>query len=117
MVEDINEIDPGRLNKKGMFQRRIETRDAAGQKTIGWENIFADKISVEIIPISGRELLSAQQVKGEVSHRIRCRYRHGLTVADRFVYRGRIFDLQAAINPREVGVMLEIMAKEGLTNG
>lgn len=117
MAEDINEIDPGRLNKKGMFQRRIETRDAAGQKSIGWEDIFPNNISVEIIPISGRELLSAQQVKGEVTHRIRCRFRAGLTAADRFVFRGRIFDLQAAIDPREAGVMLEVMAKEGLTNG
>lgn len=117
MVEDINEIDPGRLNKKGMFQRRIETRDEFGQKSVGWEDIFANPISVEIVPVSGRELLAAQQIKGEVTHRIRCRYRDGLTAAVRFVYRGRIFDLQASINPREVGVMLEIMAKEGLTNG
>lgn len=117
MVEDINEIDPGRLNKKGMFQRRIEARDEGGQKSFGWEDIFADKISVEIIPVSGRELLAAQQVKGEVTHRIRCRYRAGLTAANRFVFRGRVFDLQATIDPREAGVMLEIMAKEGLTNG
>jgi SPP1 family predicted phage head-tail adaptor len=117
MVEDINEIDPGRLNKKGMFQKRIETKDAAGQKSIGWVDIFTSKISVEIIPISGRELLSAQQVKGEVTHRIRCRYRHELSQANRFIFRDRIFDLQTAINAREAGVMLEIMAKEGLTNG
>ncbi|HSX49935.1 MAG TPA: phage head closure protein [Cellvibrio sp.] len=117
MVEDINEIDPGRLNKKGMFQRRIETRDEFGQKSIGYEDIFANKVSVEIIPVSGRELLAAQQIKGEVTHRIRCRFRHGLTFAVRFVYRNRIFDLQAVIDPREVGVMLEIMAKEGVTNG
>jgi SPP1 family predicted phage head-tail adaptor len=117
MAEDINEIDPGRLNKKGMFQRRNETRDAAGQKSFGWEDIFANPVSVELTPISGRELLAAQQVKGEITHRIRCRYRSGLSAADRFVYRNRIYDLQAVINPREVGVMLEIMAKEGLTNG
>lgn len=117
MAEDINEIDPGRMNKKGMFQRRIDIKDAAGQQSFGWEDIFLKPVWVELIPISGRELLAAQQVRGEVTHRIRCRYRNGLDTAVRFVFRGRIFDLQAAINPREVGVMLEIMAKEGLTNG
>jgi len=117
MAEDINEIDPGRMNKKGMFQRRVETRDDFGQKSFGWVDIFPKKVWVELIPISGRELLSAQQVRGEVTHRIRCRYRQGLDAAMRFVYRSRVYDLQAVINPREVGVMLEIMSKEGLSDG
>lgn len=105
----------GPLNKRVTFQRRVTGRDEFGQPVEGWEDIATVWASVE--PISGRELLAAQQVMGETTHRLRCRYRSGLTAANRALYKGRVFDLQPAINPREQNASLEIMAKEGVSNG
>lgn len=106
----------GRLDKRIIFQRRVDVKDAAGQKQSGWEQISVPRWA-SIEPISGRELLAANQVQGETTHRIRCRYFEGLNTAHRVFFKDRIFDIQSAINPRERGVELEILCKEGLTDG
>ncbi len=109
-------IAAGRLNKRVSFQKRISQKDAAGQKQEGWEQIGSMRwASVE--PINGRELLAASQVRGETTHRVRCRYFDGVTAANRIVFKNRVFDIQSSINPRESGIELEILCKEGLTNG
>lgn len=105
----------GPLRHRITFQRRQTGTDAFGQPLAGWEDIATVWASVE--PISGRELLAAQQIQGEITHRIRCRYRDGLTAADRALFKGRVFDLQSVINTAERGISLEILAKEGLTDG
>lgn len=106
----------GKLDKRVQFERRITTKDAAGQRSAGWEPLGVPRWAA-IEPIGGREILAASQVVGEVTHRVRCRYFEGLTAANRLVYRGRVFDIQHAINQRERGVEIELLCKEGLTNG
>lgn len=105
----------GPLRHRITLQSRPAGKDEFGQPLEGWQDIVTVWASVE--PISGRELLAAQQVQGEITHRIRCRYVDGVTTAVRITFGTRVFDIQAPINPREVGAMLEIMAKEGPTDG
>lgn len=106
----------GKLDKRVSFQVRVSLKDAAGQKQEGWEQIGSMRWA-SIEPIGGRELLAASQVQGEITHRIRCRFFDGLTAAHRIVFKARVFDIQSVINPRERGVELEILCKEGLTHG
>jgi SPP1 family predicted phage head-tail adaptor len=108
-------MEPGKLRHRVTFESRKTGRDEYGQPLEGWDTIAVVWASVE--PISGRELLAAQQVAGEITHRIRCRYREGLAAADRAVFAGRAFDIKSIINPREIGEALEIMATEGLSDG
>lgn len=105
----------GPLRHRVTFEKRKTGRDEFGQPLEGWDVVATLWASVE--PISGRELMSAQQVQAEVTHRIRCRYRAGLEASQRIVYDGRPFDIQSVINPREIGASLEILANEGLTDG
>lgn len=106
----------GKLDKRIIFEQRIQGKDEAGQKQLGWSQLGVPRWA-SIEPISGRELLAASQVQGETTHRIRCRYFDGLTAAERIVFKGRVFDIQGAINPRERGIEIEILCKEGLTDG
>ena len=62
----------GKLDKRITFEQRIQGKDAAGHKQLGWEPIGVPRWA-SIEPISGRELLAASQVQGETTHRIRCR--------------------------------------------
>ncbi|SEJ31649.1 phage head-tail adaptor, putative, SPP1 family [Azotobacter beijerinckii] len=105
----------GSLRHRLTFQRRQTGTDDFGQPLAGWEDIATVWASIE--PISGRELLAAQQTQGEITHRIRCRYRDGLSTASRALFKERVFDLQSVINPRELNASLEILANEGLTDG
>ena len=105
----------GKLNKRVLFQKRDQTKNEVGHLAGGWVDIASRWVSIE--PISGRELLAAGQVRGEVTHRIRCRYFDGLTFAGRINFKGRIFDIQSAINVRERNAELEILCNEGVTGG
>ena len=105
----------GPLNKRITLQSPKTGRDAFGQPLTGWDDVATVWASVE--PISGRELLAAQQMQGEVTHRVRLRYRAGITTAQRILFGARVFDIQSVINPREQGASLELLAKEGPTDG
>lgn len=105
----------GPLNKRITFQSPKTGRDTFGQPLVGWDDVATVWASVE--PISGRELLAAQQMQGEVTHRIRLRYLAGITTATRILFGARVFDIQSAINAREAGASLEILAVEGLNDG
>jgi SPP1 family predicted phage head-tail adaptor len=65
-----------------------------------------------IEPLQGRELIEAQQVKAEVSHKITILA--GLTVSskDRIRFGNRIFDIGPAVNVGEANRELQIMAIE-----
>jgi len=105
----------GPLRHRVTFESRKTGRDEFGQPLEGWDVVATLWASVD--PVSGRELMTAQQTQSEITHRIRCRYRAGIETAQRILFDGRAFDIQSAINPREVGASLEILAIEGLTDG
>ena len=105
----------GPLRHRVTLQNRVTTKDDFGQTIESWTDLKTVWASVE--PISGRELLSSQQTLGEITHRIRTRYRNGITAATRILFNGRIFDIQSSINNAEKNAFLEIMAKEGTTIG
>lgn len=105
----------GNLRSRVTIQSRSSTPDSFGEQGSAWQDVATVWASVE--PLSGRELLSAQQVQGEISHRVRCRFRSGVTTAHRLLFAGRVLDIQAVINPQERGVMLEILCREGPTDG
>ncbi|WP_442965062.1 phage head closure protein [Pseudomonas sp. JS3066] len=105
----------GKLRHRITFQARQLGADDFGQPSQSWLEIATVWASVE--PISGRELLAAQQVHGETTHRIRCRYLEGITSSARVLFGSRVFDIQTLINSDELGASLEILAKEGPTDG
>lgn len=105
----------GPLRHRITLQNRTSSKDEFGQLVETWADLATVWGSVE--PISGRELLSAQQTLGEVTHRIRTRYCAGITAATRILFNGRIFDIESVINDKEKNAHIEIMAKEGTTIG
>lgn len=105
----------GPLRHRITFQSKSQVKDEFGQYKESWSDLFTVWGSVD--PISGRELLASKQVIGETTHRIRTRYRDGITYAVRVIFNGRIFDITSVINQAEKNASIEILAKEGYTNG
>jgi SPP1 family predicted phage head-tail adaptor len=104
-------MDIGKFRHQIAIQVNTPTQDSAGS----WIDSWADEGAVvwgSIEPLSGRELLLAQQVKSDVSHKIRIRYKAGITSAKRVRYQNRYFNIISVLNIQELNVYMEILAKE-----
>lgn len=113
-------MQAGLLRKRMAFQQRGSAVDSFGQQVTTWTDVFTVWCAIE--PLSGRELLSAQAVQSEVSHKITVRFRPELAnpsaaAALRGSYNGRIFNVSAAINLDQRNRTIELQASEGLNNG
>ena len=100
----------GDLNKRITVQTATRTADGLGGFTEVWANTF--KAWAAIWPVSAVEQVRNQSISTEISHRIRMRYRSGVTTAQRIKFGSRYFNIAAVINPNEKDEMLDIIAKE-----
>ena len=110
----------GDLRKRVILQKRDVTLDSAGQQVTTWTTLATVWASIEALSV--RDLLAAQAVQSEVSHKITVRYRSEFStpVADatyRLNYNGRLFNIKGVMNIDERNRTIEIMAGEGLNNG
>lgn len=107
-------IDPGKLRHKIKFQSFTGTTDSFGDPLQADDSNWKDEATVwaAIDPISGKEFYAAQQSQSEVSHKVRCRYRSGLTTAMRIKFGSRKFKIISIINWEERGESLLIMCRE-----
>lgn len=102
----------GRLDQKIRIEKSTETKDVVGGPVITWNTLATVFASVE--PISGRELLSADQLQAEATIRVRCRYVPNVTTECRIVHKGRIIDIVFLQNIREGRAKYEILCSESV---
>jgi SPP1 family predicted phage head-tail adaptor len=106
-------VQAGRLRKRLDLETPNTAKDSFGGTPLEpWAPITTMWGSVE--PLSGRELLLAQQVQAEVTHRVRVRYvaTHVPTAVMRFTLGARHFQILSGINVDERNRELELMCKE-----
>jgi SPP1 family predicted phage head-tail adaptor len=97
-------IRAGRLRHLVTFQVPLVEIDSNGDTTESWEDAFSgQQISAEIVPLSGRELIAAQQVHSRVSTRITVRYRPGILPQMRVLHRGTIYNIDAIVPDPDSG--------------
>lgn len=107
-------IDPGKMRHRITFQHFVGESDAFGDPLLADDSQWEDVATVwaAIDPLSGREFYAAEQSQSEVSHKVRCRYRAGITTAMRIKYGERIFSILSVIDWEERHESLLIMCKE-----
>ena len=98
-------MDPGKLNKRITFQ--LQDLDSEDEE---WEDIATTWASIN--PISGKEYYSAETINSDLTHKIRLRYRKGITPDMRVLYNGRIFYIVSVINEFERNSTLQLMCRE-----
>lgn len=64
-----------------------------------------------VLPLVGREFISAQAVASEVTTRVVIRYRPGITAADRVNHEGRIYNIVSVIDKRSQHDELQLMCR------
>ena len=100
----------GILKHKVIIQSHTITKDGYGAEVSTWEDFTTTYASIE--PLSGSELFSAQQTYNKVISKIRMRYISGIKTDMRINYDGRLFDIEAILNIRELNKELQLMCSE-----
>lgn len=100
----------GNLKHKIVIESYAETKNAVGEVTKEWSE-FATTYS-SIVPLSGNEKFSSNEVHAEVTHKIEMRFISGVLPKMRVVYGSRNFDIKSAINIREQNRTLYLMCSE-----
>jgi SPP1 family predicted phage head-tail adaptor len=104
-------VNPGKLRHRITIQQESETSDSMGGNTIMWNDVAT--VWASINPLSGKEYYDAEQVQSEVSHKIRIRYRSGITSDMRIDFKGRIFKIVSPpINWEERDREMMLMCRE-----
>lgn len=92
------------------IQELVTGQDEAGQPVDTWNDVATVWAAVE--PLRGREYFAAAQVQAEVTTSIRIRYRKGIRPDMRVLYDGRLYNINAVIDPQERHRELQLMCKE-----
>lgn len=100
----------GELRHRITIQYKVTVIDAYGGETITWTDYLTCWGAVE--PLSGREFLEGRRLENEIGHRIRIRYRAGLTPSMRVSWDDRIFDIESVLERSSGRRELWLMCRE-----
>lgn len=103
-------IAAGKLRHRLTVEEFTETPRADGGIDEAWADVGSRWASIE--PLSGREFMEAQQLNGDVSHRVRLRWYDGLTPQHRLKFGTRVFNIVSVLNTQERNIVTEVMCKE-----
>jgi len=81
--------------------------EQSGTTWADWKMVYA---SIE--PLAGREIQFAQQIHGNVSHKITFRYVSGMSTRMRIKWNNRYFNLAPTLNDEEANVEITVYATE-----
>lgn len=104
-------MQAGALRHRLTLETPNTTADSFGEETEAPYTTLAT-VWGSIEPLSGNERLRMQQVQAEVTHRVRIRYRSGVTPELRVKFGTRYFNILSVTNWEERNRELEIMCKE-----
>lgn len=100
----------GPLRHRIRIQNKTVTQNEYGEEEATWNTFVRAWASVE--PLLGRQYLEARAQAQSVSHKVRMRYRDGVTPEMRVLFKGRVFDIESVLNVQERGEELVLMCRE-----
>jgi SPP1 family predicted phage head-tail adaptor len=91
---------------------------SAGSVITSWNDKYRS-VRAAIHPMSSREHTEDMKLAGETTHRIRIRFREGITPKLRIIHRrkgvDRVFNIKSVINIRELNRELDILCTEEIS--
>jgi len=100
----------GQLKHSITIQEQNDVSDGMGGSTTTWTDLFDTRAA--IWPTSSKERLDAMKLELQITHKIRMRYRSGITSKHRIKFGTRTFNIISLINPDERNIMYNILAVE-----
>lgn len=92
--------------------RVVSGTDASGEPVYSWREAERGTLWARVEPITSGERRLANQTGHATTHRITTRFHGKITPSSRFVYRGRVFNVDSIRNLDERDDMLELTAVE-----
>ena len=108
-------MEAGKLRHQVKLQRVTVAADSHGDQTKTWTDLATVRASIE--PLSGRELVNAQAMQSDVTHRVRMRYVAGVQTKHRIAFGSRVFDIRAVRDIDERNLELEMLCTDGASAG
>lgn len=105
----------GTLREQLVLQRRVDTRDAAGQPIAAWSDLATVWGAVE--PEKGQEYFASQQLQAVSPVRFRIRYYAGLTPNDRVSWGGAVYNVKAVVDTYARRREMHVYCDTGLNQG
>ena len=103
----------GLLRHRVAIQEETAARGSTGEVTRTWATIARRWAAVQ--PVRARELMAANELRADVTHRVVLRYYSGLTNRHRFLFGSRILEIVEVIDPLERHEQHECLCREALT--
>ena len=101
----------GSLRHKVTIQRVSQTLDSSRQTVDLWTKV--DDVWAAVEPLTGRELVNAQQIQPDVTHLVKIRYRDDVTAKMRVLHGSRVLNIEGPpINIEERDRELHLMCRE-----
>lgn len=97
------------MRERVTVETPAESRSPSGETTLSWSTVATVWAIVD--GLSTRDILQAQQANLIATHKIRIRYRAGVTHTQRIIWRGRTMEI-ASVVERDGRSALEILARE-----
>jgi len=95
------------------IQEQTPVSSGMGDFTTSWSDISGmDAIPAAIWPLIARESLESMKLELQVTHKIRIRYRAGITTKNRIQFGSRTFYIDSLINYEERSITLDMLARE-----
>ena len=110
-------IEAGKLRHRPMLQRYETTVNLeTGDREKAW--VDAGPVWASIEPLSAREFIAAAAEQSKVVARIVTRYNPAITAKMRFVYRGRIYNIEGVLTDKDSGLEYQTHpCSEGVNDG
>lgn len=103
----------GQLRHRVVLQSVGSTLDDYGDLSNSWST--AATVWASIDPVSGTETDIAGELAGVVTHKIKMRYRSGITSQNRITFDSRTFQIESVADWQERNVFMELLCKEVTT--
>jgi len=104
----------GKLKHLGVIEAYTESKNSVGEVIKTWSE-FA-KVRCDIKPLNGNEKYVSKEKHATATHQVIIRFIDGVNPKMRLVARGRIFEIESALNVNEQDRMMQLIVKEEVEN-
>lgn len=103
----------GELKKLITIEQQSNVSDGMGGATTTW-TAYASNVFASIWTVSAKEIINKTQESLNITHRIRIRYKSGITNSMRIKYGSMYYNIVSIINVGMENKMIEILANEAV---
>ncbi|AFC28393.1 phage head-tail adaptor, putative [Paenibacillus mucilaginosus 3016] len=108
-------MNPAKYNRRIHILQPVRGEDNEGIPVITWAPIICLWAAVK--PLRGREYFQAAAINQENTLRVEIRYRTGITSEMRVQYAGKLYNINAILDPDEAHRELHLMCLEVQEHG